>query len=658
MMNIEQIDNVTLVRMIKEGRVDALVVYALKLMQNPLHHETGVKLLLFIFQQDKNQMARDALKQLGYIDHSIQLLSDTDLSIKFNDEDLLLLGIYTDMDGMIHFKKDSYAYQQYVFEAIEGGYALTHSLSILKCKKLRLPDFIDHIPILEIRESFFDLMNIQHLFCSRFAQTINLVRGKKRQGLGIVKNLYLSSQIEEIVMLDFYYDNYTIEKISFDCEPFDVASIFKSLNYPTKLDILFNQTYDCELLDSFTEKDEANKNLLRIKLSDKTNKDFSVHVSNNVPTEKISINQIIDDMITRLMESRINEILIDKTYTESYLIIDEKLSSVDVSLFASLMNKPQDFRLLNKEQKEDIDLVKLCSILAPSAFYHFPKKFKDSSIIMNFIVPFSKDLNNFDRSSVKDHETIRPLIELFHYQPKSRANNLFESENRDIRSNNRGFISADPMPDSQIENYNRLVKEAVIENPVLYIALKYYPKYFLKPLFTPSFERELQLVYEEAKEHTFYSLKREKGFDFYNFIGRKKGIKDFKKLLLSQTKSKSFGESLRRIEDESLLQELIVKCDLSHELEIIPLMFLQENIIPHVNLLPFFKQVLVNVVTTFFKQRREIRGLWDWEETYVCTLAFIVDNFEDVMLHKINVPLHQLNLLEKPSFELSSLYGG
>lgn len=645
---------ITLVRMIKEGRKDALVAYAVNLMEDVDYKEVALKLLLFIFLQDKNVLARTTLEKLGYLDQHIVQIEEKELSKDLSEQDLFELGVSIDGAGLVHFKKDSYAYQQFIFEEVEGGFALTGTLSPLKIKQLRLPDFIDDQPIVIIRESFFDKVNISQLICPKLVESIDLRRGKNRNNLGIVKNLHLAKHIQEITLASWSFRNYVVEKISFEGEFFDINSIFTDGGHLLNLEIDFNVSISPSFLSFFIDYDMAKQKALKSRIINQINNTQKEKKLN--PLEPMNINAVLSSLISYLNASKTNENYIDATFSEDYLIIDDNLPNLDVKLLQSLREKPQDFRLLPKDLKEDYEFIKLCSILIPSAFYHFSKKFKDSIIIMRHIVPLSYSMSNFERSSILEDSEISPLIELFHYDPLSRANNYFEFEYRDYKKNSKLYWGDEKFDEVKISDYRNMILHSIDENPIMYFAFNHYKESYLKQIIDDSFKEEMKETYLHSKEKIFYSLKCEVGFDFYNFVGRKKQIKDFKKNLLTQTKTKTFGEALSRLEDENQLQELVVKCELSHDLEIVPLMYLQEQIIPHSNLLPFMKQAITNKVMVFFQKKEKIRHLLDWDVVYALTLEYISENFEDVMNQKVLVPLHQLNLLEKPKFEISSLY--
>jgi hypothetical protein len=97
-------------------------------------------------------------------------------------------------------------------------------------------------------------------------------------------------------------------------------------------------------------------------------------------------------------------------------------------------------------------------------------------------------------------------------------------------------------------------------------------------------------------------------------------------------------------------------------------MYLQEKVTPSKNILPILKTYLegrtYTLLKRFYPNKNEfgnieyMTSLRGWNTSYACTIAYITDHFEVVMNQKVLVPLHHLNMLEKPSFDVGSLYGG
>lgn len=385
-----------------------------------------------------------------------------------------------------------------------------------------------------------------------------------------------------------------------------------------------------------------------------------------------SLQNLISYVEKSIYASMQDEALIDREYDDTYLMKPTSGTLFDHELLSSIRKKSPEFRHVDKKLKENLDFVRLCAILSPYAYTHFLKKFKESPHVLTEVIKFSHSTYLFSESSILDYPNIRKTLMKHQYDPSMTSSNIFAISQHYSRKPAEGLNVMPPL-------YTReLVLDAIRENPLIYYVFErkeFHEKSSTPGLWSDRFWKEMKQTFDEAIQQTYYSLKPEKGFDFYNYVGRKKGIKEFKKRLQSHYKTKSFKEALMKLDDAYLLEQLIVQSELGNDTEIIPLMYLQEKVIPLKAVMSALQSYVKTRTLALLKEYypnplnaskdnpyrggfQYMTSLYGWKTSYACTLLFISEHFDDVMNQTLRVPLHHMNMLEKPAFDVGSLYGG
>ena len=363
--------------------------------------------------------------------------------------------------------------------------------------------------------------------------------------------------------------------------------------------------------------------------------------------DKKRYEMLLDEVANHIQKSFHNQDLVDETFDQEYGLKSTAAEIYNYSEISTLKKSPQELRHYNSSLKNDLEFMKLCAVLAPDTCRYFLKKFKESPPVVAELIKFSVDLYCLSSSNILKQNDMDELHQLYFYSPKSKGANLF----------NLGTKKITP----------EIIKEAIMEDPLVYIALYHQDhSHHMSKLLTSSFLDELKRVYETSKQNVFHTLKRNKAHDFYNYTGRKKAINDFRKFIQKETKINDFGPALASIQDVDLLERLAVKSDLVNDDEILPLMYLQEDIVPSKDIATYLHSLLERKVTSLEKNyypstidknmyHRAI-SLRRRDDSYFCTLKYFLENFDQVINKQLLIPLHHINKFPKPEFNLSSLY--
>jgi hypothetical protein len=267
MISKTDISDQTMYRMMKEGRIDAYVLYGLQLMENTKNYNLGLNLIIYAFSHHKNLLAKEALEKLGLLDTFFHAKNIASLITKLTEENLPSLGITIDMDGYIHFQKNSFASEQYGFIETKYGYILTEMYPKGKFKKLRLPDFIDHQPVIELSESFFEKVKIKELYAPRLLNSINITNYSWNK-VGSVDKLHIHEKLQFIELDENFSDSsHNINSIIVDGIIPDIEKFFKGAYLEADaFEIAFNKPYQASAMDTIILPDEALKIINKIEV--------------------------------------------------------------------------------------------------------------------------------------------------------------------------------------------------------------------------------------------------------------------------------------------------------------------------------------------------------------------------------------------------------
>jgi hypothetical protein len=262
----EVLDDLILNRMIKEGRADAIVLYGLKLLGQSSHAKLGINLITYCLFEFKSKLALDVLTKLGLADKLIEMKKEEEKIEGLNAKNLASLGVTIDSQGHIHFKKDSYAASQYQFTKLKYGYKILDINFKNKLKHLRVPDFLDNEPIVEIGFGFFENLDVQHLYLPKLIKTLDFTNYSSMYKKHKVKYLYMTSQIQEFVCdSDEHLGLNRLEKIEVEGFIPDISSLFDpDLDFPyDEIEINYNKPYKIMPIETIVDKVAASKILVQ-----------------------------------------------------------------------------------------------------------------------------------------------------------------------------------------------------------------------------------------------------------------------------------------------------------------------------------------------------------------------------------------------------------
>lgn len=261
-MPTRDLSDQSMYRMIKEGRIDALVLYGLKLMENEADYNVGLNLVFYAFMEHRNLLAKEALEKLDLLDRFVESSSTSTIKTELVEDDLPTLGVTQDDEGYIHFSKDSFALAQYTFEKSEFGYVLTGINTKEKLKVLRLPDFIDGVPVVELHHTFFDKVSIKHLYTSRLLNTINITSYVSSNKSGKIEVLHITDKIQYMELDESFNEGiHDIRAIAIDGVIPDFNDVLIGDLASDYFDISFNKPYKSSIKDTIIQADEAIKAL-------------------------------------------------------------------------------------------------------------------------------------------------------------------------------------------------------------------------------------------------------------------------------------------------------------------------------------------------------------------------------------------------------------